>query len=223
MPERAGLYSLIEQIYGIDDAAWALLTLSDDALYHCFSQPQIEEIVKESIICGENEASRLLAAYPVLDPEEMLSELGLSVRTIDVPFSEKSKIVFFGQYTKNGIVIPGGTVKEIERQIEAADLMELLGTINVRQFLISHELFHFCEEQNKELTTATMKVRVKTLNLFYQNITPLCASEIAAFAFAKKLTNSNFHPRILEVIGVYGVSPDLSRSIVQRLLAFAPI
>jgi len=221
MPERNELFGFVEQTAAVDDFIWGLLTLSDDALYHRFSQSQIEEIIKESLTCGENEAIRLLESFPQQGPEEIALELGLPIRMVDFKISEKSKIIFFGQYVKSAIVISEDTIKEIENQSKIAGLTGFLENISIKSVLIAHELFHYCEEKNNKLTTCTMKIRIKTFNLFFQNVTPLCASEIAAFSFAKKLSNLNFHPRILEVIGVYGVKPDLSRSIVKRLMAFA--
>jgi hypothetical protein len=219
MPERDELYRLIAQITEADDFTWGLLTLSDEAMCNCFSRSQAEEIVNESIHCGNYEAIRLLKMYPEQSPEDIAQVLGLPIRVVDFKTSEKSKMIYFGQYVKGAIVIPEDMVREIGRQYEAAGLGDLMGKIDAKSLMISHELFHFREEKDKSLITNTMKVRVKTLNFFHQNITPLCASEIAAFAFAKTLSASEVHPRILEVIGAYSVKPDLSQGIVRRLTA----
>jgi hypothetical protein len=219
MPEPGELYRLIAQIVEADDFTWGLLTLSDEAMCNCFSRSQAEGIINESIHCGEYEAVRLLKMYPEQSPEDIALALNLPIRVVDFKTSEQSKMIYFGQYIKGTIIIPEDMVREIRRQYEDAGLCDLVGEIDTRSLMISHELFHFCEEQDKSLVTNTMKVKVKTFDIFHQNITPLCASEIAAFAFAKTLSASDIHPRLLEVIGAYSVKPDLSQAIVRRLTA----
>jgi hypothetical protein len=217
MPERSALYKLVERILGADDFAWGLLTLLDDPLCDHFSLSQREEIINESIRCGDCEAARLLEKYPGEGPEDIAQEIGVPIHTADFKTSEKSKIIYFGQYVKGIIFIPEDTIREIERQYETGGLSELLGAIDPRSVMIAHEMFHCWEERNNRIETSTMKVRVRMLKFFHQNVTPLCASEIAAFAFARKLSGSTVHPRILELIGVYGVRPDLSQNMGKQL------
>ncbi len=59
------------------------------------------------------------------------------------------------------------------------------------------------------------------MKVFHQNVTPLFASEIAAFVFSKILTNASFHPRVLEIIGVYPLRLDISVQLVQRVEKYA--
>jgi hypothetical protein len=118
----------------------------------------------------------------------------------------------------NGVIcVPLNTQEEIEKLTAEHKLEDILGEFDVLSVIIAHELFHCVEEKNKELVTNTLKIPVKTLGLFTQKVTPLCAAEIAAFMFSKELCGINFHPRLLELIGVYPIRPDMTRGLAGRL------
>lgn len=130
-------------------------------------------------------------------------------------------MIFFGQFVDGRICVPSDTVRVIRQQVREHGLTALLGEFDVASMIIAHELFHHYESEHPEVETRAMKIPIQTLKLFRQNVTPLFASEIAAFAFSKILTHASFHPRTLEVIGVYQLRPDLSVQLVQRIEKYA--
>lgn len=219
---HTALYTLVEKCYKADDFTWGMVTMSKDIMYNLIAPGDIKKLVAFALECGYKQANMLIEQYPGCTPESMCKKLNIKVNRVDYSDSSPKKIVYFGEFKNGEIYLPVDTMKEIGEKIIENDLTQLLGSVDVASVSISHELFHYIEETDSNQATTQLKVKVIQLGgLLKQNITPMMASEISAFAFSKRLAGITFFPRILEIIGLYKSMPQATQKLAREISNFS--
>lgn len=208
------LPGLIRELQGIDNIAWGRYILSKDLLADRIDPSEVDDLVKQSRACGELYADRIVKKYKTADPVKIAEACRVKIETVQAPVSQ-DRIVFAEFEPPATIRIMAEPIKhyvqeraKIIEQAPADEKHELEHLLpsnkQVRELIEYHELFHTVEEQyEKEIFTRTHTIKLWKF-LSYESRSPIRSlSEIAAGAFAQKLTQCNFNPYALDICLVW--------------------
>lgn len=204
---------------------WGRLALARDPLAHLFSAEQKAVIVADSLVCGREQADRFRAAFAAApdlaeQARQLAAQMKIRIAAHDYPIGEK-KHILFAQYENHEITVATGIVERIGRLMTDEDLWPLLDRFDAVAAIITHELYHCLEDENKSILTRTMKFPVKVWSVFPQRVTPVMAGEIAAFAFSQALCGWDYHPRIVEMLGIWSCNPENAKALTTSLQSIA--
>ena len=89
--------------------------------------------------------------------------------------------------------------------------------------LMAHELFHGIEYRNKkQIFTQTEKIELWR-RPFSNKSKILCLSEIAAMAFAKRMTGISCSPYVLDVLLMYCYNEEAAEALYEEILEAAGV
>ncbi len=216
----SALYDLVKRGTSVTDHAWRLSILSEDPVFDRFTSEQRDWITTSAAACGEKQAAATLADFPGVGAAGIASSLKRPAKVVPFKYNNRMKMLYMGQYRNDSIYVSEEALAQIGSSVRDHRLSGLLGAFDANDVIVAHELFHFFEETNPDLGVDRIKVRVKVWNLFYQNINPAVADEIAASSFSQKVTGLGFNPRLLEVIHMFGTRPDVAAAMVGRAERF---
>lgn len=216
----SALYDLVKRGTAVSDHAWLKSILSQDPLFDRFTDDQRDWLTSSAAECGKRQATATLADFPDSGPADIATSLKRPAQAVSFAYNNRMKMLYMGQYRNDRIYVSKEALQQIGASVRNHGLSSLLGTFDANEVIVAHELFHFFEEADPGLGVKQIKVRIKVWNLFYQNINPAVADEIAASSFSQKLTGLAFHPRILEVIHMFGTRPDVAAAMVGKAERF---
>ncbi len=216
----SALYDLVRRGTSVTDHAWRMSILSQDPVFDRFTDDQRDWLTTTAAACGEKQAAATLADFPGIGAAAIAAALKRPPKVVSFKYNNRMKMLYMGQYHNDGIYVSKEALEQIAAAVRDHRLAGLLGTFDANDVIVAHELFHFFEETDPELGVDQIKVRVKVWNLFYQNINPAVADEIAASSFSQKVAGLAFNPRILEIIHMFGTRPEVATAMVSRAERF---
>lgn len=192
------IISQIKKLMGMDQRSFANYQLNKDPINRKIPKNEVAEIIENSIICGIKEAEKLLDKYRGLNINEISKELGLNVVYKDRQGT--FDFVYFGLYeTPNDIHIYEGNINEAKILIENLKINYF--NIDFNEIVLAHEIFHYLEEQDKNIYSNTKKIDLWSVGKLYTHKSKLiCTGEIAGMSFSKSLLNLDFDPNIIDYI-----------------------
>lgn len=210
----------------VDDYYWELMTLSQDLMFRFFEEDQIPEIIRQSALCGVQEAERVLKEGGG-KPTELAKEYGIDVELCSPDKFRNPKVVNYAQFSKGKterkILVSSVMSHEMKRAVESLECRERFGDFDPVEVLTGHELFHHIQESKPALPVNTMKVPITQLKVIRRKITPLQISEIAAFAFVKRLLDLPYYPRMVEILGLWKRQNTMALKLASKLCALSGI
>ena len=113
-------------------------------------------------------------------------------------------------------------INKVEEFIKEDDIKDILGSVNIADVLLLHELFHSIEEKYKnEIYTKTEKIRLWSLGFIHYNSCLIALSEIAAMSFAFSYSGIKFSPYLLDVLLVYGYSTNEASGLYEEMIGYS--
>jgi Mg/Co/Ni transporter MgtE len=92
----------------------------------------------------------------------------------------------------------------------------------VTDVLISHEIFHYLEEENKsEIFTRTKKILLWKIGPLKNESTINALSEIAAMAFCRELCELELSPFALDVFLYYGYDQERAYDLYDEIMGIS--
>lgn len=177
-----------------------------------------EEIIDNSISCGEEEARKLKEKYSHLTIGDLAKSLG-----INLEYKDKQgalDFVYFGLFeAPNNITIYDGNINEAVNLLEELKIHDF--HVDFRDIVLAHEIFHFIEEHDQSLYTNTRKVKLWSLGRLYSHSSNLiCTGEIAAMSFSRTLLNLDFDPNILDYIFLAAFDFEKADKLFHRMIKY---
>lgn len=177
-----------------------------------------EEIIENSIFCGDSEAKNLKEKYSDLSICGLAKSLG-----INVEYKDKQgalDFVYFGLFeSPNKIFIYDGNIKEAVSLLKELKIHDF--HVDFRDIVLAHEIFHFIEEHDKSLYTNTRRIKLWSLGRIYTHTSNLiCTGEIAAMSFSKTLLNLDFDPNILDYIFLAAFDFEKADKLFHRMIKY---
>lgn len=180
------------------------------------------EYTRKANACGEEEAEKILLEYPGKRIREIAEEMEFTVKTPKTPTGGGH--VIFAQYVEpKEITVFMDCVEKAEELIEKEGLQRFLPDFDLNEVLMAHELFHGIEYRNKkQIFTQTEKIELWR-RPFSNKSKILCLSEIAAMAFAKRMTGISCSPYVLDVLLMYCYNEEAAEALYEEILEAAGV
>jgi hypothetical protein len=92
--------------------------------------------------------------------------------------------------------------------------------VDIESMLLAHEMFHYFEEDNKEIYTKTKKIELWKLGPIHYKSQLAALSEIAAMSFARQLLHLDYNPYVFDAIMLYPHDGKKTQELVNEILTF---
>lgn len=208
---------MLEGLTGLTCQQWGGYAFYHEPLERKFSPEQKVEYTRKANACGEEEAEKILLEYPGKRIREIAEEMEFTVKTPKTPTGGGH--VIFAQYVEpKEITVFMDCVEKAEELIEKEGLQRFLPDFDLNEVLMAHELFHGIEYRNKkQIFTQTEKIELWR-RPFSNKSKILCLSEIAAMAFAKRMTGISCSPYVLDVLLMYCYNEEAAEALYEEIL-----
>lgn len=212
---EVSLKEMAQTLSTFTEEEWGRYAFSREPLEGKFNREQKAEYTAKAAVCGREWAERMVKKYGTRNPRELADAMGMEVKTPKVPVG--GGIVLFAQYVQpREITIFTDCIDKAAALADEAQC-SLLERENLMNVLLSHELFHAVEEQNKKsIYTRTEKVELWK-KPFSNRSTIACLSEIAAMAFAAQLLGLTELPYMLDVLLVYSYDKNTAWGLYEEI------
>lgn len=213
---------MLEELTGLTYQQWGGYAFYHEPLERKFSPEQKVEYTRKANACGEEEAEKMLMEYPGKNIREIAEEMGFTVKTPKTPTGGGH--VIFAQYVEpKEITVFMDCVEKAVELIEKEKLQRFLPNFNLEEVLMAHELFHGIEYRNrKQIFTQTEKIELWR-RPFSNKSKILCLSEIAAMAFAKRMTGISCSPYVLDVLLMYCYNEEAAAALYEEIMEAAGV
>jgi hypothetical protein len=209
---------LIRELKEVGMISWGLYSFQRDPIHNKVSIMDKKAIIEKANECGRAEAIALRDKYGIKTCHEYAKLLGIKLSELEDE-NTKDYILFARFNSPNNISIYMKNVKKAEELIEKEKLKILMDGAKVDDVLIAHEMFHFIEENNKELYTKTLKILLWKLGPIKYHSGLVAPGEIAAMAFAKELLQLPYYPNLFDVLLLYPHNKEKSITLYKEVLA----
>ena len=213
---------MMKELTGLTDLQWGGYAFYHEPLERKFTPEQKENYTRLANKCGEEEAESLLSEYPEKSIEEISRNLGFTVKTPDTPIGGGH--VLFAQYVEpKEITVFMDCIEKAEKLITKEKLQGFFPAADLKDVLMAHELFHGIEyRKRKQIFTQTEKIELWR-RPFSNKSKILCLSEMAAMAFAKRMTGISCSPYVLDVLLMYCYNKEAAIALYEEILEAAGI
>ena len=198
------LREMLEHLSQVEDTAWGMYAFSRDMLRHKVGDEQKKDMIQKAICCGYRKAEEIMEQMGTSDPWEIARRLGLTVEYLDR--GQIADRVLFALFT------PPSQIQIMREPIDKAmgqcDLPGFISREQIENLILSHEIFHYLEEEEETIYTRTEKICLWKL-LGYENRSTIRAlSEIAGMYFSRKINRFPYSPFALDILLYYNYNSE---------------
>jgi hypothetical protein len=179
--------------------------------------------VREALADGTATAKSLTERFANLAPPEIAHALGVPIEaTDDDPMV--GSLWRFAEYRPARILLYSRGLAPLERALEGALTVRLLGQATPQDVFIAHELFHHLEATRSEMPIARRhQPTLFRIGGWHWRTGLAALSEIAAGAFAQTLLDLPCHPRVLDLVALDAISAGHTATRMASCIAAARI
>lgn len=193
MPPDETFVTLFSQLLTVPDGVWDRLVLEADSLIRRIPEDRREPLCRMARSVGQDLAETQLGGMPERRPSELARSLGLTLGgETDGPFASFTE--------PRAIRVDVAAVAAADALLGRTGQSGALGGVSLYELLVGHELFHYFETRQPELPTSQKVLTTWTLGPFEGKSRILSLGEIAAMAFARRMTGAGFAPFVLTFV-----------------------
>lgn len=204
---------LLEKARDISDEVWQRRIVLSDPYAHHFTETQISEMIEKSKSLGLRKGRELLQKFGNLNTA--IKVLGVTVQIVEDEAFFMPGVVNFGQYYDKKIWVSETFLQSVELYKERME--SFFGRFSALDIVVAHELFHHLEEMDPALNESIFTIEIKKVFFLKKMVSPDCIGEIAAFTFAKEVTDIRFNPCILEMVHLWNKNKNYVCCTVDKL------
>ena len=210
------LREMAEGLAKVDDLSWGMYAFSRDVLRDKISEAEKKRMIEEAVCCGYEMADKVMSSLGTWDPWELAEKLKLKVE-----YGDRGQIadsVLFALFT------PPDQIQIMKEPIELAAKSRLLEGLltmeQVERLILGHEIFHYLEEEEKEIYTRKEKVVLWKLFGYKSKSTVRALSEIAGMYFSKKINGFSYSPFALDILLYYNYNSNEALKMYREVLCY---
>jgi hypothetical protein len=208
----------IRELKTIDEKTWGEYAFKRDPLYARVSTDEKADMIVKANECGRREAIAIKEKQGIKTCREYANNLGITVSELE-DLNSKDYILFAKFNSPNKISIYTHNIKKAEEVVKNENLNLLLEGVRIDDVLIAHEMFHFVEENNKEIYTRSTEIRLWKLGPIKYNSGLIALGEIAAMAFARELLDLSYSPNLFDILLLYPHDSSKSKMLYDEIHA----
>lgn len=205
----------LTRLLGFDDIVYGRYAFEFELIKDRISMDERDSLALQAIECGQKAADKILSEgkdiYSVAEEEKLEIK-----ESEDTPEHFTDTLLGLFQYPNKITIMKKAihsAVEEGKRQGLEIDERKAIQTV------ISHEIFHFLENKNpKDYMTKVTKVTTFHLGPIRLKSKVAVLSEIAAMAFAKRLTGLSFSPYILDYLLMNTIDKSKAQDIYSAVI-----
>lgn len=206
----------IKELMQLSDEVFGRYLFSQDPLKGKVSQEEKEEIIQDALQCGIDASRELKEKYGTCSVDEYIAKLNISLT-----YKESHnglEYIYFGTYQKpDQMTIYKDNIQK-GQDLVTEEKMEAFGNVDFQDVVKAHELFHYFEEEKKELYVNTHKITLWRLGKYEHKSKLISQSEIASMAFARELLGLDFSPNVLDVVLLYPHNADQAHRVYKNIV-----
>jgi hypothetical protein len=209
---------LIRELKLLDKYEWGSYTFNRDPIHNKVSRQEKKDMIEKANECGYHEALLLREKYGIKSPMEYAQLLGIKVSELEDEGS-KDYILFARFNSPNNISVYMKNVRKAEELIKNENLNMMLGGVKIEDVLIAHEMFHFIEDNNRDIYTRTAKILLWELGPIKYHSGLVAPGEIAAMAFARELLKLSYYPNLFDILLLYPHNSKTAKALYDEAIA----
>lgn len=210
---------IYEKLAALPTGLWDRYAFRREPLRDRFPMDQQKEMAAAARSSAVACAKDLQKRYPGLSVPELAKKLNVQVERVPVP--KHGGQVLFAQFQEPGTVtLFTDCLGKLAVTLESFSTPPVTAE-EIETLLLAHELYHYMETQDTTLYSEAYRIQLWKLGPFSNCSRVFCLGEIAAMAFAKMLTGASFEPYLLDVLLVYGYSPDAATNLCNQIVEMA--
>ncbi len=219
--ETLDLDEMLSSLLFLTDAQWGLYAFSREPVRQKFSIPERIRLAQQAEECGRSFAGELNEKAAGRSMREYAEQMGITVEYLPIP-GDGAQVLFAQFFPPNKIRIYDDCLNKAEQFLPVGNGIGINRREEIANILLSHELFHWLEEQNKNgIFTKQEKVQLWSIGPLKYSAPISCLGEIAAMAFTQELCGLSFSPYLLDVLLVYGYNPAAATNLYRGILRVA--
>jgi hypothetical protein len=199
--------------------ALAFQILKSDILFHRLLPGQWPSLIQGALGDGVRTADRARARFHTADPWAIAAALGIPVERADEE-AGYGRVRLYAEYVSKPPIIRlyRPALARLNRYLANRAIHEIVGTIDAGPAFIAHELYHHFDAASPS-GPLNRRHRLPVLRIGRWSLESGLASlaEIAAGAFAQRLLDLPFHPKLFDVIVLFDDNPAAASAMVQEI------
>ncbi|TWT08658.1 hypothetical protein [Reyranella sp. CPCC 100927] len=204
--------------------ALGLLELEADRQFHHIAAGDRHRLVDAALEEGASAARTIRRTFGLACPDDIAGRLGIEVKTIHGEGGFGTVAVFADHVLRPASVrLYAPALAALDACLDVYPDRDGLGATGTRPVFLAHELFHHLEGLRPAHALAA-RHRVALFAIGPLTLTAGLSSlaEIAAGAFAQQLLGLRYHPKLLDVMALFGHDVTAAQRLVERLCAARP-
>ena len=211
MPTDSLFARIVEARDHPDDVFWHYVMMRDPYWKH-LGEAQRRKVMHDSVHCGSQSAGYFSDVR--LPIRTLCADAGIQISIYeDVPQSNREIFALFE--APSTIRLRPDLIQETQAKLDTAEYRALLGTFQLEDVMLAHELFHFLERIHKKtIYTQTEKTTTISIGPIHVRKRLTMSSEVAAMAFVQSLLGLPWNPYLLDAIIVSRTDPQATDGIL---------
>jgi hypothetical protein len=215
----ANLSDLVRRVASADPDALARWMLRNDRYAGRLHEREVDRLVAAALADGEQAA---IAMPPGKSPDALAVELGIAVSHTEAAIDMAGHL-FSADYSPHPprIRLYTRALAAIDLGLTAPGVARIVGAKQARPVLLAHEIYHHLDLARP--ITLAGRHRITTLRLGPLHLRTELPSlaEIAAGRFAATLLGLNCHPKLLDLLLLWNMSPQRAGAWAAAFCALA--
>lgn len=207
----------------VNDTAWGRYLFAKDFLGGKVDEAGRTRMIGRALACGYEWAGRAVREARSRDPKDLAAYYKVVIKLNDQPMTEKRAV--FAEYVTGGTVElythPITTFEQFLAGCDEEERSSLPTLSQIKDCILAHEIFHCIEDLHADVIyTRTEKIELFHVWKFRNTSTIRALGEIAAMAFARRITKASFSPFALDVLLYYGYNREMSERIYNEIMQY---
>ncbi|TDT62882.1 hypothetical protein [Fonticella tunisiensis] len=209
---------MVRELKNIDKNIWGLYTFKREPLNNKISQGEKLVMIERANECGHQEAIKIINKYGKRSCREYAKLLGISISELDN--GKSGDYILFAKFNSpNKITVYMDNVKKTKEIVTEQNLNLLIDEVKIDDVLIAHEMFHFIEDNNREIYTRKTEIMLWKFGPIKYKSKLVALGEIAAMAFAKELLGLSYYPNLFDILLLYPHDEKRAKALYDELYA----
>lgn len=192
----------IDFLVSMSDKEWGKYAFSRDPLNNKISCQLRQEMIEKANLCGKEQALKIKKNYHNISVKEIAENMNLKITHKDSNGTD-NYIMFACYNSPDKVTLFTKNMTLVKQFIKENQLEKKLDNVDIESMLLSHEMFHHIEENEKNIYTRTETINLWKIGFFEYKSKLVALGEIAAMAFAKELLALSYNPYVFDIIMLY--------------------
>jgi hypothetical protein len=209
----------VSDLLTLSDADWGAFSFSRDPLLGKIPPEQRLSHWQKAREGAQSLARSVQHEHTTRDP--VVLARWLNVQVIYAQGESAEAFTMYAAYQEpDKITVYSRHAEAADRLIHEEQLGLLPEAVHTAEVLIAHELYHYLEQTTPDVYSAQKHLTLWRLGPLENRSRILCLEEVGAMAFAQELLGLISSPYILEVVMLYGQSPNRAGKLYQNMMKF---